>query len=269
MRGCRDGVLPVGCRAAWWLPGCQAWRSPRWRADDFSLLFYFYHILICRCRRCFNCTCCCYCSRHKSLLPSQQGIHSSGLVSLPLPPFPSFLHSPSLLLAFISIFLPRESISCETSPHVCYFVCMCVCVCDFGWFHHIHIAYSNKKSTHCHYIRPEGGDFNCAYLRNSLWIKISIMNKTNVLQIKIKKYFWNNVSIRIYYGTLEKAVQHLSMSYCFIHRTLLLPLHWIQSPIPRELVKENRAKVKLAKVELDMGQEKKRVSQSVLGCGRV
>lgn len=99
MRGCRDGVLPVGCRAAWWLPGCQAWRSPRWRADDFSLLFYFYHILICRCRRCFNCTCCCYCSRHKSLLPSQQGIHSSGLPppSSSFPPshvpFPSVLHS--------------------------------------------------------------------------------------------------------------------------------------------------------------------------------
>lgn len=128
MRGCRDGVLPVGCRAAWWLPGCQAWRSPRWRADDFSLLFYFYHILICRCRRCFNCTCCCYCSRHKSLLPSQQGIHSSGLPPPSL--LPSHVCCPSRLLAFISIFLPRESISCETSPHVCYFVCVCASLDD-------------------------------------------------------------------------------------------------------------------------------------------
>lgn len=45
--------------------------------------------------------------------------------------------------------------------------------------------------------------------------------------------------------------------YYFINRTVLLLLHRIPSTIPRELIKGNRGKVKLAKVLLDMGQGKR------------
>lgn len=45
--------------------------------------------------------------------------------------------------------------------------------------------------------------------------------------------------------------------YYFINITVLLLLHRIPSTIPRELIKGNRGKVKLAKVLLDMGQGKR------------
>lgn len=111
-------VRPDGHLADW------RWWWWWWLLTFFFFLFYFYHILICRCRRCFNCTCCC-CSWGINLfclvLPTSFFLFPFFPPLSPVFPFPDYV--------FITIFLPRDGISCENSTHVFLYACVCVCEC--------------------------------------------------------------------------------------------------------------------------------------------